>query len=370
MRIHYVTPGYHPDVGGVETHVRQLAHFAARRGHAVTVHTRGARTEAATDGAVSVRRYRPRASLGYYAVWFTPRVEDADLVHLHGYGFLPNDRAARRAGDRPLFYTLDHGLKQPRGGTLGSVKWSVYETVWARGTFRRCTRILPLSRADVPPLVHMGIPLSRIEVSPVGLPEASFDDRGGRPPAGVEAEPFFLYLGRIHPDKAIGDLLRALAHAGRDAKAVVAGSDGEERARLGRLATQIGVADRVRFPGHVSEDEKRWLLDRCTALVLPSKYEAQGIAILEAWARGKPVIASAVGGVPFVVKDEETGLLYRQGNVDALARRMRRLIEDEALGPTLGQAGLAVARARYRHEVISSRVLDMYAEAATSRRTG
>jgi len=102
MKIQHVVPHFSPEKGGVETHVLGLARYLVGKGHEVVVHT-SERTLAgdvlpanSTLDGIQIRRYRPLVQLGYYATLLRPRVEGADVVHLHGYGFMTNDRVARK----------------------------------------------------------------------------------------------------------------------------------------------------------------------------------------------------------------------------------------------------------------------------------
>jgi glycosyltransferase involved in cell wall biosynthesis len=96
---------------------------------------------------------------------------------------------------------------------------------------------------------------------------------------------------------------------------------------------------RVRFTGPVMPDEIVPLMAGCRALVLPSRSEAMGRVILEAWGSGKPVIASRAGGIPSYVDDGETGLLFDSEDVAGLAHALERVLTDRALADELGRRG-------------------------------
>src|SRR5712692_7812710 len=155
MKIHHVVPHFVPEKGGVETHVLGLARYLVGRGHEVVVHT-SQRTllgeslpaESTLDG-IQIRRYRPLVHLGYYATLLRPRVEGADVVHLHGYGFMTNDRVARKVRGRiPLVYSLHHGVAQPAPSAGARVKRALYDPFVGRRTLRRVDAIVPASESD------------------------------------------------------------------------------------------------------------------------------------------------------------------------------------------------------------------------------
>jgi glycosyltransferase involved in cell wall biosynthesis len=96
---------------------------------------------------------------------------------------------------------------------------------------------------------------------------------------------------------------------------------------------------RIRFTGPVMPDDVIGLMAGCRALVLPSRSEAMGRVILEAWGAGKPVIASRAGGIPCYVHDGETGLLFDSGDVAGLAHALKRVLTDRAFAGELGRRG-------------------------------
>jgi len=95
--------------------------------------------------------------------------------------------------------------------------------------------------------------------------------------------------------------------------------------------------------------------------VFPSRYEPFGIVLLEAMASGKPVVASKVGGIPFVVEDGKTGLLFERGNVEVLAEKIIMLLRDEELRKRMGEAGRERAK-EFTWDKIAKQTVDLYKE--------
>src|SRR5436853_1248278 len=209
MRIHHVTPHFYPEKGGVETNVLGLAQYFVERGHEVVVHT-SQRTLAgsilpaeATVEGIQIRRYRPLVQLGYYATLLRPRMDGADLVHLHGYGFLTNDSVARKIPrSAPIVYSLHHGVAQP-ATTMGSrIKRALYDPAFGRRTLRRADAIVPASEPDRRWLAAAGFPADRIHVLPTGLGQDAFEP--GSPERARERfhiNRFVVFLGPPHRDK-------------------------------------------------------------------------------------------------------------------------------------------------------------------------
>ncbi|WP_306223472.1 glycosyltransferase family 4 protein [Bosea beijingensis] len=181
-------------------------------------------------------------------------------------------------------------------------------------------------------------------------------DTSGFAPATEEGG-YFVYAGRLAPEKGLATLLRATALARQ--KLVLAGS-GPEEPRLRRLAVDFG-AD-VSFAGHLGKPELQRLIAEALALVLPSEwYENAPISLLEAYALGRPVIGARIGGIPELVADGETGRLVEPGHASALAEALVALA---ALPPTaraaMGAAGRDWVRREFSPERYRERTLNLY----------
>lgn len=181
-------------------------------------------------------------------------------------------------------------------------------------------------------------------------------DTSGFTPA-TDERGYFVYAGRLAPEKGLATLLRAAALAHQ--KLVLAGS-GPEEPRLRRLAEAFG-AD-VSFAGHLGKPELQRLIGEALALVLPSEwYENAPVSILEAYALGRPVIGARIGGIPELVADGETGLLVEPGNAAALAEALAALA---TLPPTaraaMGAAGCDWASREFSPDRYRERILKLY----------
>ena len=370
MKVHHVVPHFAPERGGVETHVLGLARYLVGKGHEVVVHT-SQRTIAGDDlpaastlDGIQIRRYRPRVQLGYYATLFHPRVEGADVVHLHGYGFITNDRVARKIrGSTPMIYSLHHGVAQPAPTAGARVKRAFYDRMYGRKTLRRVQAIVPASDSDRRWLEAHGFPSDRIHVLPTGLdPEAFQPGSAELARERFHLDRYVVFLGRLHREKSPEHLLRAVAALGDDwtGSVVFVGPDAGERLALERLAGELRLRNRVVFAGEVDEPTKRDLLAGAECLVLPSFYEAQGIAIAEAWAQGRPVVASEVGGVPDLVNNSQDGLLYPYGDIPALTTALREMLMDRPYASRMGTAGLRKARLSFTWDRIAQRFEELY----------
>ena len=156
---------------------------------------------------------------------------------------------------------------------------------------------------------------------------------------GPDATGPLVIVARLNPVKDIGTLLRALVIAIRDEPGLrleLAG-DGPSRAELEQLARELGLDAAVRFLGEVQDVPA--VLRNARAFVLSSISEGISLTLLEAMARGLPIIATRVGGNPEVIVDGQTGWLVPAGDPDALAGAILRLWRDPEQGRQMGEAG-------------------------------
>src|SRR3989338_7498561 len=121
--------------------------------------------------------------------------------------------------------------------------------------------------------------------------------------------------------------------------------DGPARDRLRSLAEELGLPGQVMFAG--MRDDVASVLPMMDIFVCPSLYEGFGIAIVEAMAAGRPVVASAVGGIPEIVVHEDTGLLVPPGDAAALADALATLLNHPEQARAMGARGLARAREKF-----------------------
>jgi glycosyltransferase involved in cell wall biosynthesis len=167
-------------------------------------------------------------------------------------------------------------------------------------------------------------------------------------------------VGHLHAIKGHRDLLeavRAVVRAHPRTKLLLVG-DGPLDRELAALADGYGLSDHVVFAGF--RRDVAVLLATMDVFVLPSLNEGMSHALLEAMALGKPVVATAVGGNREVVEAESTGLLVPAGDPEALARAVRRLLEDGALAARLGDAARSTTRARFSDRRMADEYFGIY----------
>jgi glycosyltransferase involved in cell wall biosynthesis len=191
-----------------------------------------------------------------------------------------------------------------------------------------------------------------VPVIPMGIETSAFDG-----PTGPRAREV-LFLGRFIPVKGVEVLIDAMARI-PDASLTLAG-DGPLASALKARAALLGA--RVRFPGVIHGVLKDRALSRAAILAVPSvvlpggRTEGFPVVVLEGMAAGCAVVASDVGGIGEVVRDGWNGVLVKPGEVEALAERIRWLLDRPELCAQLGQRGAEHARA-YDAELVAARLL-------------
>jgi glycosyltransferase involved in cell wall biosynthesis len=168
---------------------------------------------------------------------------------------------------------------------------------------------------------------------------------------------YFVYVGRLAPEKGLETLIRAAALAGAELRLI---GVGPMETDLRALAAALGA--KVEFRGYMHGEPLHEQLRGARALVLPSEwYENAPISVLEAYCSGKPVIGARIGGIPELILEEKTGCLFESGNVDDLAATLGRFAElPDAVIEEMGGAAREHAVRTYNSERYLDEMLSLY----------
>lgn len=168
-----------------------------------------------------------------------------------------------------------------------------------------------------------------------------------------------LFVGRLNAQKGLDDLLQAMARARRGWTLDVVG-DGPDGDALRRRAQSLGVAERIRWLGHLPQSELPALYARSAALIIPSTEEGLGLVGVEAALCETPSIAYASGGLTDVVRDGATGWLIPTGDVAALAHAIDGVVERPTKARAYGAAARVRALATFSPEAVGARYRAAY----------
>lgn len=361
MRIVLLTGIWPPDVGGPATHGPELARFLLARGHGVRVVTMadGEPAERPCDVVTVSRRLPFPLRYGLVAAQGARAARAADVVYASAT--YAAAAVAASAARRPLVVKLVSDPAYERAVRYGLFRGTLedFQDAGGRGAGALKalrTRALGAARRVVVPSEYLarfargwGLDASRIEVVPNPAPPVT-------PLREEPAARTFVFAGRLTRQKALGTAIDAVAQV-EGARLVVVG-DGPERDALERRAN-----GRVEFRGALPREDVLRELARATAAVLSSDWENLPHAAVEALALGVPVVATAVGGVPEVVRDGVNGLLVPPGDAQALAGALRRVADDRELRDRLAAAA-APSVAELSHERVYGRIAAILEEAA------
>jgi glycosyltransferase involved in cell wall biosynthesis len=215
--------------------------------------------------------------------------------------------------------------------------------------FEKVFQWIALSEAQKREHVRMGIPAEKIEVIQHFLESTE-------PPLPPTRSPTALFVGRLSPEKGVSQLLAAWKLiAGGERKLVIVG-DGPELQNLQRQASDISG---VEFLGFVDREHQRAIWANSLFSLVPSIWiEPFGMTVLEAWSRGRPVVAHDIGALPELIENGVTGLLADPARVEDLADRMERLLSAPDDAAKMGLAG----RARLESHFTRARWLEQIAK--------
>jgi glycosyltransferase involved in cell wall biosynthesis len=221
------------------------------------------------------------------------------------------------------------------------VAWPIATAVWSAERLvpllYRDRLFLTISESSREDLIGRGIPAGQIRVSHCGITPCSAEIEVDRVRPRRVA-----YLGRLVSYKRVDLLLRAMAKLGDrfpEAELLVIGR-GPARAQLEELSRELGLGERTRFTGFVSDQERDTLLAGCRVCVCASPKEGWGLTVIESNSAGIPVVAADAPGLRDSVRHGRTGFLVESGDVDAFAERIGELLEDDELAVRMSREAL------------------------------
>jgi len=345
-----------PNAGGAEVHLHEIFGRIASMGHRVDLLSsgwQGSAPRAFIDG-IDIHRTGTRFSFQFNARrYFQERlagnrydvlIEDLNKIPLY----------TPRWNGPPVVVLVHHLF----GGTIfQEAPLHMAAAVWI------AERGIPLvykgrpfeavSESTADDLVARGIRRKSIRVIHNGMDTEFFT------PAKTarSTTPLFAYVGRLKRYKGVDLILQAFSMLDRPAARLAIAGAGDYRDHLEELASALGIADRVRFLGFISAEEKRDLLRKSWASVFASPKEGWGLTNLETQASGTPVIASDSPGLRESLIPDKTGILVPHGDAALLARAMRRFVDNPDLVQTMGLQGRRFAE-RFTWQRSAGQTLD------------
>jgi glycosyltransferase involved in cell wall biosynthesis len=346
--------------GGIARHARNLCEALARseaRLHSVVLHDpEEARADAGRElPGVAYSPCGGRRSLFVARAMAATRARPALVLVQHPHFSHLAWLVARVAGARLVVF--GHGVEV----------WDRLRLL-PRWALRRADLVVCPSRCTAERAAAAnGVAAARIRVIPHSLPpsfagtETHSRTLGDGPDDGSRNDLSLLSVGRLGADegyKGQDTVIRALPillhYHPRLVYDVV--GDGDWRPELEALASDLEIADHVRFRGTVSDEELHHFYDAATVFVMPSRREGFGFVFLEAMAHSRPVIAGNDDAAAEVVREGETGFLVEPGSVRQVAERLRVLLGDAELRRRMGVEGARVVASEFGFDAFARRL--------------
>jgi len=393
MRALILTNEFPPTIyGGAGVHVDELTR-ALRRLIEVDVRTFGAQDELADgwrvrgfavahDLSATDERLRPMlAALSRNIAMVSPAIE-ADVVHAHTWYTHFAALLARLAYGRPLVITV-HSLEPLRPWKREQLGGGYDVSAWVERTaLEMADAVIAVSNETRDDILRLfSITPERVHVIHNGVDPGFY-----RPDPATDAlerhavdpsQPYVLFVGRITRQKGIVHLVRAIRHMDPRIGVVLCAGQPDTPQIAQEMEAGVAEARRHRsnvvwIPEMVSREEARQLYSHAALFCCPSVYEPFGIINLEAMACQTPVVASAVGGIPEVVVDGETGVLVpvelagpmQPADPDRfehdLADAINALMAQPELRARMGEAGRRRAVESFGWEAIARQTVALY----------
>lgn len=370
-----VSANFHPYIGGAEKQALELSRTLRSMGLEIVVLTRRVGTldpEETLDG-ILIRRL-PAWGRGFVDsivfmascfLWLVTHPGRYRAIHTHlaGSPALAAALAGRLLGKRVVIK-----LGGGRGiGELAASSSSILGRLKLLALRGLSPRFVAVNRELVAELAEYGLGAAQVVIVPNGV-----DTRKYRPPSPEEKAAarhklnlppglFFLYVGRLAPEKRLDLFLeefgRALKEAPADAYAVLVGK-GELEPMLREVALASGLQGRVRIVAPTPEIQA--LYRAADVFVLPSISEGLSNALLEAMACGLAVLASRVGGTPEAVADGAAGYLFDPQDVATLRARIVQFLKNPGLAERMGKRAREDVLARFDLVPVAQRYRELY----------
>ncbi len=307
----------------------------------------------------------------------------ADVYEAHtasGYGFL---KILKKRGIRRPFIQTIHGVladeyaQALQGGSLTIRAKLANLMMWRlsrieKASAKNATLIVTISQYSQEKITqYYDVDKLRIRIVPNGVdPQRFKPSEGGekvRRQIGISNKPSVLFVGKLIPRKGLLYLVEAAKHIVKElgeTTFVIVGN-GPLKNHLVAYLEKANLSRNFVFLGEVSEEVLRALYNCTDVFAFPSIQEGQGIALLEAQATAKPVVAFNVSGVREAVLDRETGLLVRQDSRE-LAGAILKLLSDRSLRQKMGGKGREFVSKNFSWDVCAQKMIQIYREAISA----
>lgn len=378
MKVTLFSREFPPHVyGGAGVHVKNLSRELA---HLADVEVRCFGDQNLTEGHLNVKGYQAwdrmwegddkcfNPTLGAFSTNLSMVREriDADVVHSHTWYGAMAGFMAKILYNIPFVATV-HSLEPLRPWKEEQLGRSYHLTSWIeRVALENADRIVAVSQNSRNEIINLfNVDKSRVVIIHNGIDLNTWkrtDSGTTRKAYGIDG-PYILFVGRTSRQKGMVHLIDAMRQVDAGVRLVCCTSAPDTPEVEAEIAAKIAQEPRVTWINTLlREDQYIELYSNAAAFCCPSVYEPFGIINLEAMACERPVVASAIGGIPEVVVPEVTGLLVPPGEPRPLAEALNRVLRDRGLAERMGLAGRRRVEEHFSWSSIAHKTLAMYEE--------
>jgi glycosyltransferase involved in cell wall biosynthesis len=357
VKVVIVAPYFYPRVGGVEVYTVNIARQLKAMGWEVAVVTTGTRSTQVPESieGITVHRLRTLVRVSNTPIGLGWRrrlrrifeLEQPDLINAHTPVPYLADMAQRESDAVPFVLTYHNDLA--KDSLVASIIVRLAHLTLIRRTLRGSTRIIATSEFYVRQSPHLKQHQAKIRLVSPGVDLSRFNPEVEIGPgllshfAGRRVILFVGSLNRSQQHKGLDTLIGAFSRINAkhpETRLVIVGT-GDGTPIYKSLAAAAGVLGEIEFTGYVDDDELAQYYRIAAVFAMPStnRSEGFGMTYVEASATGTPVVGCSVGGVPFAVRHNETGLLVEPNDVEGLSSTLLRILEDDQLAARLAEAG-------------------------------
>jgi glycosyltransferase involved in cell wall biosynthesis len=400
FRILHIVPYFNPAwaYGGPVRVAYELNKRLVERGHEVLIYTtdaldserRSPAGEQIVDG-VKVRRFRNLSnSMAWNRVFIPLRfgmelsriIDTFDVIHLHEFRTLQNAYALSGLRRHNLPYII-----MPQGGLPPELRRTalkhVYDLFYGRKLLKSASRLHALTELERTQYLELGLPDARVIVIPNGIDVTAYEFEVDVPafkrrfaiPEGRPVVGFFARLSHIKgPEFLVSAFASVLKHR-PEAILMLAGPDDGVQAEIEAQIDGLGIRESVRFTGFIGDEADKAAAYRASDVyVLPSRYEIQGITVMESLLNGVPTITTDRCGLAPTLIETGIGHVVSFGDVEALAGEIITMLDHPDQAQAQAAYGQRYIRENYNWDTLTDQWIEVYraciAEARASRLNG
>ncbi len=374
LHVGFLTPNFYPFNGGAESNSLALAKSLVKNGHKVTVLTTDSNnkdwpSEEVYEG-INIRRFR-KLNKQYY-LGFTPGLfwglmsAKFDILHVHGFGFIWFDfilKFKRFFNPKLIIVNTPHGpfMANQQYSLPKKILRSIYifiQRFYLNWLYKVVFQVNPVQYKWI---TQYGISQNKIKFLPNGIAPSYFDKvvkDSYLTEYKLAKKQVITYIGRFEKYKGVHDIISVMPKlllTYKNLKLVAMGNEGAYLADIRELISELKLEKSVEILIKPDDETVKGILSVSKIYILPSSWEAFGISILEAMARGNAIVTTRTEGGEFLIKEDENGYLFDYNDQNELYNFIDKLLADKELIKRISEANILKAK-----EFIWDKITDDY----------